>query len=280
MEKLISYFFFDSHLKFQTLWFKRLLYLFVVIKCVYWLCYFDLLFGNNSIVYSPNQSIGVFKNLAYILSVYPSHNLSLAFILLISTFSCINFFKHLYFIPDLFIWFMVININNKIYPTLTGGDHLLAQFLFFNAFLTSASVTNSTWRTSIKTVLHNLAVLAVIIQICLVYFLSALAKLTDEGWLFGSALISISQINHFSLYSLKYEQLFNPFFVILNYLVLAYQLLFPFLIWFQKIKKPLLIFGVLMHLYIAFVMGILAFGIIMVLAYIYFWPMKKPVLYV
>jgi hypothetical protein len=277
LEKLISYFFFDYHLKFQTLWFKRLLFVFVILKSIYWLCYFDLLFGNNSIVYLNQPSIGVFKNFAFLLNTYPYPSACLIFILLILGLSCIGLFRHAYFIPDLFLWFLVITIHNRIYPTLTGGDHLLSQFLFFNILLSKYSITSSTWQSSLKIVLHNLAVIAVITQICLVYFLSALAKLTDEGWLSGKALISISQINHFSLFSLNYKQTFSPFLVILNYLVLFYQLLFPFFIWFKKIKKPLLIFGILMHIYIAFVMGILAFGVIMVLAYVYFWPMKEPV---
>jgi hypothetical protein len=61
-------------------------------------------------------------------------------------------------------------------------------------------------------------------------------------------------------------------FIALNYVVLAYQLLFPVLVWIKKIKKPFLILGILMHLYIAFVIGLVSFGFVMILPYIYFWP--------
>jgi hypothetical protein len=57
--------------------------------------------------------------------------------------------------------------------------------------------------------------------------------------------------------------------------VLGYQLLFPVLVWIKKIKKMFLLLGILMHLYIAFVMGLVEFGSVMIISYIIFWPIKK-----
>jgi hypothetical protein len=53
--------------------------------------------------------------------------------------------------------------------------------------------------------------------------------------------------------------------------VLAYQILFPAVVWFKKIKKPFLILGILMHVYISLVMGLVLFGLIMIICYAIFW---------
>jgi hypothetical protein len=189
----------------------------------------------------------------------------------------LKFDKH-YFIADFFIWFLIININNKIYPTLTGGDYLLNQFLFFNCWLCSQKKADSTphWSSDLKKFFHNLSIIAIIIQVCLVYFLSALAKCNDENWISGNALDEISKVHHFSLFSvIPRTASSSVFLMIINYVIVFYQLLFPLLIWIKKIKRPFICFGVLMHLYIALVMGLVEFSVIMLIAYIYFWPTKK-----
>jgi len=279
LQKLSVYFFEDYNFKTQVTWFKKLLYVFLVIESSYFLCYFDLFFGENSIVSVSPQKIGFFKNLAFLLYNSESADLSRVCLISLLVLSCFNLFtKRFRFIPDLLLWFIVVNLNNRVYPALTGGDNLLNQFLFFNCFLSVNFQITPNWRGQLKICLHNLAVIAIIVQICLLYLLSALAKLNDQEWLSGKALITVTQIKHFSMFSFhSYNRSLDPLLIFLNYAVLFYQLLFPALIWIRKIKRPLLIFGILMHLYIAFVMGLLGFGFIMILGYVFFWPTKQAV---
>ena len=270
MQKVIKYFFDDYRYKSQSLWFKRLLYIFVIIKCIYWLCYYNLLFGENSIVYTEPHSIGFIKDFAF--SLYNSNSTNLGYVFLVSAIllSILPFFfRKLYFISDFILWILIINISNKLYPTLTSGDYLMNQFLLFNCFL--ALEKN---KSNFKISLHNLASIAIIIQICLVYFLSAIAKLNNEAWLNGSAISTTLQIKQYSLELFpNYKQ--NALSFILNYVVLFYQLFFPLVIWFKKIKKPFLIIGIIMHLFIAFAMGLMSFGFIMILGYVYFYEFKN-----
>ena len=270
MQKVIKYFFDDYRYKSQSLWFKRLLYIFVIIKCIYWLCYYNLLFGENSIVYTEPHSIGFIKDFAF--SLYNSNSTNLGYVFLVSAIllSILPFFfRKLYFISDFILWILIINISNKLYPTLTSGDYLMNQFLLFNCFL--ALEKN---KSNFKISLHNLASIAIIIQICLVYFLSAIAKLNNEAWLNGSAISTTLQIKQYSLELFpNYRQ--NALSFILNYVVLFYQLFFPLVIWFKKIKKPFLIIGIIMHLFIAFAMGLMSFGFIMILGYVYFYEFKN-----
>jgi len=270
LQKVIKYFFDDYRYKSQSLWFKRLLYIFVIIKCIYWLCYYNLLFGENSIVYTEPHSIGFIKDFAF--SLYNSNSTNLGYVFLVSAIllSILPFFfRKLYFISDFILWILIINISNKLYPTLTSGDYLMNQFLLFNCFL--ALEKN---KSNFKISLHNLASIAIIIQICLVYFLSAIAKLNNEAWLNGSAISTTLQIKQYSLELFpNYKQ--NALSFILNYVVLFYQLFFPLVIWFKKIKKPFLIIGIIMHLFIAFAMGLMSFGFIMILGYVYFYEFKN-----
>lgn len=256
-----------------------MLYAFVFLKTIYWLCYYELFFGTDSIVYTNPSSAGILKDSVFLLHYTKWQGLGLYFILGTGILSLLGFFfRKPYFIVDFLIWFFISNLNNKIYPALTGGDYLLNQFLFFNCFLSLSFRVNGKWQDALKICLHNMAIVAVMIQVCLVYFLSALAKLDDPEWLGGNAIVSVSQIRHFSLYAFLNDDVsFKPLFVFLNYFVLVYQLLFPLFVWIGKLKKFLLITGVLMHVYIALVMGLVEFGAIMILAYVYFWPVKRSV---
>ncbi|MDX2174233.1 MAG: HTTM domain-containing protein [Bacteroidota bacterium] len=254
-----------------------MLYIFVIIKCTYWICYYNLLFGKNSIVYKEPHSIGFIKDVAFYLYNSTSTNLGYVFLLSAILLSILPFIlirhpersRRTYFITDFILWILILNINNNLYPTLTGGDYLLNQFLFFNCFLAFEKNKNY-----FKIPLHNFASIAIVIQICLVYFLSALAKLNSAEWLDGLAISETLQVKHYSLNILLLTKQ-NTLNSIINYMVLFYQLLFPIIIWFKKVKKPFLIIGIVMHLFIAFGMGLMSFGFIMILAYIYFYDFKN-----
>lgn len=261
--------------------FRRLLYLFLIYKSLSWLCYYDLLFGANSIIVINSGPPEGLRKFAFIL--YGSPGVSQAFIFLtlgISIFLLIRLKAIPMWISMMFnfsLWFLVLNLHNVIYSTLTGGNYLLNQFLFFNCFLSVSENAKEKSGETIKVCAHNLAVTAIMIQVSLTYFLSALAKLNDSGWLSGYALDGIFRVDHYFVFRSAIEQLPIWLSIFLNYLVLAYQFLFPFSVFFSRFKKSFLLAGIFMHLYISFVMGLTDFGIIMILGYVYFWPFKQSV---
>lgn len=275
MKKALSYFFSEYNYNSQTISFKQLLYFFIGVKAVYWLSFYNLYFGENAIAFFKPHSLGAFKDVAFMLYNNTSFSAGYFFIFGTLFFLALSYFvKKIPFLFEFLLWLLVLNIHNKLYPTLTGGDHLLNQFLFFNCFLSKTHSSDSTWQNAFTKSFHNFGVLAIIIQIQLVYFIAALAKLNSSEWLNGNAIINLGEVKYFNLYSNSFSAKgFLAYF--LNYLVLFYQLLFPFLIWIEKIKTPLLVIGILTHLYIAFVMGIMGFGLIMLIPYVYFWPVKN-----
>jgi hypothetical protein len=275
LEKITAYFFNACNFAAQTLWFKRLLYVLLVIKAIAWLYRYNLYFGPEAIIYTGQVTIQGPDDLAFLLYTQSSSVLSSMFIWGVLGICLLRLtVLKLYFFPDLVLWFLVLNIHNKLYPTLTGGDYLLNQFLLFNCFLTASCNAGETWWPALKRLLHNLAVTGIMVQVCLVYLFSALAKCLDPMWLSGEAVYTVSRLQHYS----SRTNLWNgPGFLpaFLNYLALFYQLLFPLLIWFKKIKKPLILLGIGMHLYIGFFIGLPGFAAVMILGYIYFWPPRE-----
>lgn len=232
------------------------------------------MFGSDSIITTKTFDIGAIKNLAFLLYGCQSNVYSLVAIALAVLLCLLQLSKfRVFLVADLILWFLILNLHNKIYPTLTGGDYLLNQLLLFGSFISGQFFSKKEFRVF----LHNLFSIAIIAQICVVYLLSGLNKTMDEFWQSGKAISMLSHIRHFSTYSFHELLSIGSVSKIIGFLIIAYQLCFPLLVWISKIKKWFLVIGILMHLYIAFVMGLMGFGFIMILSYAYFWPFKHKI---
>lgn len=276
MQNPVSYFFSDYNYKKKSVWFKKLLWVFIIIKCIYWIKYFDFLFGKNSFVVLKEFDVGLFTNAAFLLNKPQYSEFCLLAVILLITLSLLSFISlKIAFVFDFIIWLLVINLHNRIYPTLTGGDYLLNQFLFFSIFIQTRFNNTLHWKIQLKTFLHNFGVVAILLQICFVYLVSGITKLNDPDWMNGKVVAMISQVEHYNISSRLQFDINSTFARILTYAVIIYQLTFPALIWLTKIKKPLIVLGIIIHLYIALVMGLVNFGFLMLIAYVYFWPSEE-----
>ncbi len=256
--------------------FKQLLYIYLILRACFWLFQYDLFFGEHTVVFSSFKSMGNLKDVAFFLLNSHSPQLGYYFLSALIFCCCLALcFKKLSVLFDFLIWIIMMNLHYKIYSSLTGGDYLINQLLFFNVFLSITTFDSKSKFQFISIILHNTAVIGIIVQVCLVYFLSGLAKIIDAEWQNGTALLIISQVDQFKLIPTPSQNAIGHFvFIAINYLILLYQLLFPFLVFIKKIKKPILLFGMAMHLYIILFMGLLWFGLIMMLTYVFFWPFE------
>ncbi|MFN0032594.1 MAG: hypothetical protein ACKVOR_10585 [Flavobacteriales bacterium] len=155
------------------------------------------------------------------------------------------------------------------YAAIEAFDSGLLLMLLMAFYCSFAFVhTNNPYLKAIT----NAARIACIIQVCVVYFTAALYKLGGTQWLDGSALYYTLHITH---YSSSWWQQFaeNNYFItqLFTWGGLAYQLLFPVLVWLGRIRKPLLVIGVLFHLFIGAVFGLWFFALAMVICYVPFW---------
>jgi hypothetical protein len=163
------------------------------------------------------------------------------------------------------IYLVTIILFLRAYLYVTGGHRLLQMFLFFFIFIDE----NKTDQRNI--ILTNLFFLACIVQLLLVYLYAGLFKLHGDYWMNGEALYYVLSIREFSHPAIQHWLLDKTSLLKAGtYVALCYQLLFPILVWFKKIRWPFLIIGVAFHLMVAIVLGLPDFGILMVLSYTMF----------
>ncbi len=174
---------------------------------------------------------------------------------------------------SILVYFFTANLFVKGYLAFTGGEALMSLLLFYLIFIEDPKqkAGRDTEVSFMHNVLNNTFYWMLIIQVILVYFFSTLYKLTDPYWMDGSAMMYIARVDAFSGESMRFIFAQSPVMsLIFTYLVLLYQGLFPILVWIKPLKMQFLAFGVLLHLGIAFGMGIFTFGIIMCLVYLLF----------
>lgn len=171
------------------------------------------------------------------------------------------------------IWYLYINLYYNAAAVQNGGNNLVALILFYLAINNSES---NLQKSPFDILINNLSAMAARIQIALMYAVAGIYKLTGETWLNGTALMYIFNNPEYSLPAFSTwfgNQLW--FIYLTTYTTLAFQLLFPVAVWLIPIRKYILWIGSVFHLAIAIFMGIPDFGIIMLIMYILFYPIKK-----
>lgn len=275
LNKIAAYFFNELHFTNEAKWLRKLLAVFTIYKCIYWMCDYSLLFSTESMVYKNDAILPFWQWPAFLLfkstsSLMPIVFLGLTFVTAVYILFTGERMRVAFFI----LWFGILNINNNVYPTLSGGDYLFQHLLFFCVFLSNSKPKANPLHTSLDNAIHNTGMIALRVQLCMVYFLAGYAKILDSDWIGGNAIGDSLAVHDYSaplFYSAS-----GTMTLVLSYIVIAYQLLFPVLIWIKTIKKSYLLIGVLQHLFIAFAMGLPSFGFIMIIAYsVFYVPFKN-----
>lgn len=267
MNKITTYFFKNQNQPKEIGWFRNALYLFLLYKVFLYIAQFNALFSDNRLVYHSVKRVNIIIDLSFLLNNHYSISLALIFIFTVAVLSLVGLLKKSNYITNAVLWFAVINLSNFLYPVNTGGDYILNQLLLFNCFLLPQA-SNHLVINDIKTVLHNTSLLALKIQVCLAYFIAGYYKITDSSWMEGIAVYQTFQVPEFSnslFQSIPYSVCMG-----LTYFTMIYQLSFPFLVWFRPFKIYLFSFGILQHLFIGFGMGLVSFGLVMIICYILF----------
>src|SRR5688572_24392765 len=123
MQALLQYFFKEHLLPGHSRVFKLALYVFVILKCLYWLFHYELLFGADSIIYRAEGHTNFIKDIAYVLYNNKSTMLPFYFIIASIGISVLMLLrKKTNLTADLVLWLLVENLHFSIYATLTGGD--------------------------------------------------------------------------------------------------------------------------------------------------------------
>ena len=142
-----------------------------------------------------------------------------------------------------------------------AGDTITQLVLIYMLFLLPHRAKFSTGQ--FRVWLHNIAVVAIILQLIVMYTASGFFKSIGPLWQQGTAMYYISQTQLYSLPGAS--KLFSiPLIVyVATYVPMAYQLLFPVAI-ISRLKLPWIALGILFHLGIAVLMGLVTFSTVMI----------------
>ena len=142
-----------------------------------------------------------------------------------------------------------------------GGDNITRLVLTYMLFALPAGAMPK--RGSLVVWLHNIAILAIGLQIGVLYFTSGFMKATGAKWSNGTAMYIISQVEWFSHPALR--RLFaNSFFsAVTTYGTVLFQIWFPVAV-LTRLRLTWLALGMAMHIGIAGFMGLICFSTAMI----------------
>lgn len=174
--------------------------------------------------------------------------------------------------PLFFAFYAGINAQNV--AIADGGNYFLRVMLIYLVFadvsrrwsLDSRRRTRKNLRESeAGTVLHNLALILVVGQLCLVYLEAGLYKVQGTLWQNGTAMYYPLQSDAYGVFPWMSDLATNfaPAVVVVTYLSVLIQIAFPFML-FNRITRRIALIGILtMHLGIAILMGLPFFSGVM-----------------
>jgi hypothetical protein len=142
-----------------------------------------------------------------------------------------------------------------------GGDNVARLVLGYMLFVIPAG--GKPLRGSLSVWFHNIAVLAIMLQVAVLYGTAGLAKAYGELWHHGTAMYYISQVQWFSLPAMR--QMFkNPWITTASsYLAVLYQVWFPIAI-ISPLRRTWIAIGIFFHFGIAIFMGLITFSTVMI----------------
>ncbi|MPY68290.1 hypothetical protein F8S09_16665 [Deinococcus sp. SDU3-2] len=151
-----------------------------------------------------------------------------------------------------------------------GGDNVIRILLFYMVLFLPADAPNPEGVRT-RTWLHNVGIVAVILQVIVVYAVAGLSKVMGELWTNGTAMYYIAQVDWFT--TPYFKELFKNVWLapLAAYATLAYQLSFPFLA-LSRYRLPLFAVGIGFHLGIAVMMGLITFSAIMITLELFLIP--------
>jgi hypothetical protein len=154
-----------------------------------------------------------------------------------------------------------ILLEQRLPDLAEGGDLITRLVLIYLLFVLPAGARPA--RGSVAVWLHNVAVVAIALQVVILYAESGLMKAYGAKWQHGTAMYYVSQLEWMFLQPAR-DWFKGPLLTTTTtYASLLYEILFPVAI-ISPLKLVWLGFGILLHLAIGILMGLTTFSIVMI----------------
>jgi hypothetical protein len=252
----------------RTVLFCKTLYLFVLFKL--WISWPVIELVAANIPVKAKSWLGVFLFAPNQLwAINP-----IFFVVFFSSILIISIFIRLNYISAFLIFWFSVCLSKFLFPILSGADLVLNLLLVLGVSLPVFPVIRWKGLEDYQQLLSAFGVLLIKVQIGLIYFLSGYDKLLTDSWRNGEAIFSVLNLDFFSNPNLLLE-LTKGAALVTAWLVILFEISFPIFIWFNKVRKYWLITGIVFHLAIIIFMGLLDFGLVMIISYLIFVPAKE-----
>jgi Vitamin K-dependent gamma-carboxylase len=177
-------------------------------------------------------------------------------------------------ILNILMYIFTYSLYNRNWMLLDGGNNILILELFYMMFVQTGAFFGIQAR-SIRekmersrpsrwfvAMFHNMGVITIMLQVCLMYFISFIYKAHGNEWYSGTAIYYVLRVDEFRLPGVNELIYRNPLLVTtITYLTLLFQGSYPFLIWNKRTKFFMLFGAICFHLGIAIVMGLAWFSL-------------------
>ncbi len=248
---------------YATRFFTLLIYVWFLIQAVSVWQYRDLFWGESSVIFRTPRTNSLLYNFFFQL-VYSPERFSLIYWthILMAVVSVFEF--RWSFITRSITWASGMILFSAAPQCYNSGVLFMLLMAVYSIFVyTKAS-------SSIPVVITNLCRVAMVLQVILIYFYSSLYKLGGGQWLSGEAVYYALNIDVYSSPFWQSMSKYTLLWMVVTYLALAYQLLFPLLLLFKKQRSWLLIIGIMFHVMIGIVMNLWDFAFAMIFCYALF----------
>ncbi|EIM08414.1 membrane protein / Vitamin K-dependent gamma-carboxylase [Planococcus antarcticus DSM 14505] len=200
-----------------------------------------------------------------------------------------NFSFNFFYFAGIFIMiFYTLGLGNFLFKLLTylfvlllyaaspflgdGGSNILMIVLAYMIFTNNSAYfslfSKKCSQNPFSRITHNLFLILILIQTCILYFFAGFFKAQGAMWLHGTALYYILNIDSFRMLNTNFltEIVINSSFLLTvgAYSAIFLQLFFPLIVFNKYLKYLVLVGSIFFHLGIAFLMGLVQFGMIMI----------------
>jgi hypothetical protein len=108
------------------------------------------------------------------------------------------------------------------------------------------------------------------VQICIIYGYSGFQKLRGAAWWTGDALWQSLANVEVARWDFGWMASFPAFMAVGTFVTLGWEIYFPALVWMRPLRRPMLVFGVALHLGMGLLLGVPFFAAAMVASYALF----------
>jgi hypothetical protein len=176
------------------------------------------------------------------------------------------------FLFSIMAWLIQLIIISSSFLFSTGGDSLITFLLFLNMLVCTDGVIKEK---AVYAAVYSFAIRMLQIQLCIIYFFSGFGKILGFDWFDGNAVwfITNTYTSAFARRSLSLFGIhgFGYLLKVSGWIVVFMELFFPILISIRFSRLLTFSVIILMHLFISSIMGLISFGMIMIIFNVVAW---------